>query len=36
MLKTSPIEHAEEFAIHDFEGLGEYRLSEYEGIGSVI
>jgi len=36
MLKTSPIEHAEEFAIHDFEGFGEYRLSEYEGIDSII
>jgi len=33
MLKASPIEEvAEEFAIHDYEGFGSYRLGEYEGI----
>jgi len=33
MLKASPIEEvAEEYAIHDFEGYGSYRLGEYEGL----
>ncbi len=32
MLESSPVEDAEEYAIHDFEGYGSYRLSEYEGI----
>lgn len=33
MLKASPIEEeAEEYAIHDYEGYGSYRLSEYEGL----
>ena len=32
MLESSPIEDAEEYAIHDFEGYGSYRLSEYERI----
>lgn len=33
MLKASPIEEeAEEYAIHDYEGFGGYRLGEYEGI----
>ena len=35
MLKNSPIENAEEWAIHDFEGFGSYRVSEYEGLQSV-
>lgn len=35
MLKASPEEGAEEWAIHDFEGFGSYRLSEYEGLESV-
>lgn len=35
MLKASPIEDAEEWAIHDYEGFGSYRLSEYEGFDSV-
>ena len=36
MLKTSPLEEeAEEYAIHDFEGYGSYRLSEYEGLESA-
>ena len=35
MLKSSPVEDAEEYAIHDFEGYGSYRLSEYEGIESA-
>jgi len=35
MLETSPIENAEEYAIHDYEGFGSCPLSEYEGINSV-
>lgn len=35
MLESSPVEDAEEYAIHDFEGYGSYRLSEYEGIESA-
>ncbi|MET1255268.1 antirestriction protein ArdA [Aliikangiella maris] len=32
MLKDSPVEDAEEYAIHDYEGFGAYRLEEYEGL----
>ncbi len=32
MLKNSPEGFAEEYAIHDFEGFGTYRMSEYEGL----
>lgn len=35
MLKNSPEEYAEEWALHDYEGFGSYRLSEYEGLESV-
>ena len=35
MLKNSPEDDVEEWAIHDFEGFGGYRLSEYEGIKRV-
>ena len=35
MLAASPIEAAEEYAIHDYEGFGDYRLGEYEGIEAV-
>ena len=35
MLESSPEEDAEEWAIHDYEGYGSYRLSEYEGIQSA-
>lgn len=35
MLKTSPIEDAEEFAIHDYEGFEGLSISEYEGINRV-
>jgi len=36
MLKATPLdEEAEEYAIHDFEGFGAYRVSEYEGLESV-
>jgi antirestriction protein len=32
MLASSPVEGAEEYAIHDHEGFDGYRLGEYEGI----
>jgi antirestriction protein len=35
MLKASPEGFAEEWAIHDYEGFGSYRLSEYEGFERV-
>lgn len=35
MLARSPVEGAEEFAIHDHEGFGGYHLHEYESIESV-
>jgi len=36
MLKASPCEEiAEEYAIHDYEGFGAYRVSEYEGLERV-
>ena len=35
ILRTSPIPDAEEYAIHDFENFGSYRVSEYEGIKEV-
>ena len=35
MLSKSPIERAEEWAIHDYEGFCGLRLSEYEDIATV-
>lgn len=35
MLKASPIEDAEEHAIHDHEGFGGYSVGEYEGIDTL-
>lgn len=35
MLAQSPEENAEEWAIHDYEGFGQYAISEYEGIDTV-
>ena len=35
MLKASPEPMAEEYAIHDYEGFGAYKVSEYEGIEAV-
>ncbi|HDS1725600.1 antirestriction protein ArdA [Pseudomonas putida] len=32
MLAASPVPDAEEYAIHDYEGFGDYALGEYEGI----
>jgi antirestriction protein len=36
MLANSPIEDAEEFAIHDYSGFGDTRLGEYECISTVV
>jgi len=35
MLATSPIAEAEEWAIHDYEGFGNVRISEYAGFAYV-
>lgn len=35
MLKTSPIENAEEYAIHDYDNFETAQISEYEGIEKV-
>lgn len=35
MLDNSPIEDSEEYAIHDYENFGNYRLEEYTGIETV-
>lgn len=35
MLAASPVEDAEEYAIHDFEGFDSYRLVEFEGLESA-
>ncbi|MEM0909410.1 MAG: antirestriction protein ArdA [Pseudomonadota bacterium] len=35
MLMQSPIEGAEEYAIHDTQGFGQYVVSEYEGLESA-
>lgn len=35
MLKSSPIEEAEEFAIHDYDNFHSLRLSEWEAINDV-
>lgn len=35
VLKFSPIECAEEYALHDYEGVEGISLSEYEGIDDV-
>lgn len=36
MLEDSPIENAEELAIHDFDGFGSMHLNEYESIATVV
>ena len=36
ILKTSPIEDAEVWAIHDYEGFEGVSLSEYSGIDNVV
>ncbi|MEE8060133.1 MAG: antirestriction protein ArdA [Pseudomonadales bacterium] len=35
MLAQSPVQDAEEHAIHDHEGFSGYSLSEYESIGTI-
>ena len=35
MLRRSPIPGAEEYAIHDYEGFGPLRISEYEGLETI-
>ena len=35
MLANSPVDGAEEYAIHDYEGFDGYSLGEYEGIQSA-
>lgn len=35
MLKSSPVEDAEEYAIHDREGFDGYSVGEYEGIDTL-
>lgn len=35
MLITSPIENAEEFAVHDYEGFGSYKIGEYDGLADI-
>jgi len=36
MLEVSPIESAEEYAIHDYESFCGISISEYEGIAEVV
>ena len=36
MLDDSPIKDAEEWAIHDYSGFGDIRLSEYESIETIV
>lgn len=36
MLAGSAIENAEEWAIHDYEGFGEIRLSEFEDLETIV
>lgn len=35
MLAKSPIPHAEEFAIHDYEGFDDLRIEEYTGLETI-
>jgi antirestriction protein len=36
ILESSPVEGAEEWAIHDYEGFGGLRLDEYEEIETLV
>lgn len=36
MLAASPIEGAEEWALHDYSGFGSARIDEYESIANVV
>ncbi len=35
MLSDSPVENAEEWAIHDYQGFGDIKLHEYESISTI-
>ena len=35
MLKSSPVQNSEEWALHDYEGFGTVRLNEYESIEHI-
>lgn len=35
ILQTSPIPHAEEYAIHDFEGFGSFPINEYSSLEKI-
>jgi antirestriction protein len=35
LLKQSPVPHAEEWAIHDYEGFGKIRIGEYQSLDEV-
>lgn len=35
MLKNSPLDEVEEWALHDYDNFGNYRLGEYESIETV-
>jgi antirestriction protein len=36
MLATSPAPDAEEYAVHDFEGFGAYRVSEWSNVSTLV
>lgn len=36
MLTESPMEHAEDWAIHDYEGFGKITLSEFEDLNTIV
>lgn len=36
ILAKSPIEDAEEWAVHDFEGFGDIRIEEYSSIITIV
>ena len=35
MLSDSPVENAEEWEIHDYQGFGDIKLHEYESISTI-
>ncbi len=35
MLPDSPMNDVEEYAIHDYEGFGSYKISEHQGLKSI-
>jgi antirestriction protein len=36
VLENSPVEDAEEWAIHDYEGFGDVRIEEYTSISTIV